>query len=144
MAEPSAVATWTWLICLDPKLCLLALILCRRWTELSAVMQSEGLLPDLQAAALQAAAAGQHQQQPSAADVLKLGDIVVLGRSRGIKGNIRYLGPVAWDASGSEWVGMELDRPCGVDATQRGITYFDCQPRCASFHRATDLTILGA
>jgi hypothetical protein len=35
---------------------------------------------------------------------------------------------------------MELDRPCGIDATQRGICYFSCAPKCASFHRAAELT----
>jgi len=58
--------------------------------------------------------------------------------------NCRYIGPVAWDPSAADWVGMELDRPCGVDSTQRGLTYFDCQPDCASFHRAADLTTLGS
>lgn len=56
----------------------------------------------------------------------------------------RYIGPVAWDPSAADWVGMELDRPCGVDATQRGLTYFECAPSCASFHRASDLSTLGA
>lgn len=53
-------------------------------------MRSEGLLGA--AAAAGAAAAGaqqQEQQQPTASSVLKLGDIVVLGRSRSIRGKIR-------------------------------------------------------
>lgn len=44
-------------------------------------MRSEGLLPDGMMAALEAG-----QQQSS---VLKLGDIVVLGKKRDIKGKIR-------------------------------------------------------
>eukprot|EP00879_Flechtneria_rotunda_P033546 GHRR01037163.1.p1 GENE.GHRR01037163.1~~GHRR01037163.1.p1 ORF type:complete len:236 (+),score=72.75 GHRR01037163.1:85-708(+) len=71
---------------------------------------------------------------------LKLGDIVVLGRNRSVKGRIRYLGPVSWDTSGDDWVGMELDNPCGMHGTQDGIQYFDCPPNTASFHKATKLT----
>jgi hypothetical protein len=38
---------------------------------------------------------------------------------------------------------MELDTPCGVDGTQRGLTYVQCQPNCASFHKMSFLTSLG-
>uniref|UniRef100_A0A383WQD5 non-specific serine/threonine protein kinase n=1 Tax=Tetradesmus obliquus TaxID=3088 RepID=A0A383WQD5_TETOB len=76
------------------------------------------------------------QQQPA----LKLGDVVVLGKSKAVKGKIRYIGPVAWGAAGEDWVGMELDSACGMDGTLHGITYIDCAPRCASFHKASQLT----
>lgn len=71
---------------------------------------------------------------------LKLGDVVVLGKSKAVKGKIRYIGPVAWGAAGEDWVGMELDSACGMDGTLHGITYIDCAPRCASFHKASQLT----
>lgn len=65
------------------------LLCCRRWTELSSLMRSDGLLPT-GVMSQHAAAAGSHEQQQQAAShVLKLGDIVVLGRSRSIRGKIR-------------------------------------------------------
>lgn len=56
----------------------------------------------------------------------------------------RYIGPVAWDETAEDWVGMELEAPCGMNATQKGITYFDCSPKSATFHRASQLTAYKA
>lgn len=59
-------------------------------------MQSAGLLPDgLEQLDLQESTGSgspgrhNHHHQPRASDVLKLGDIVVLGSSRSIRGQIR-------------------------------------------------------
>jgi hypothetical protein len=52
-------------------------------------MRSEGLLPDGVLSQHAAAAGSLEQQQQTVSHVLKLGDIVVLGRSRSIRGKIR-------------------------------------------------------
>eukprot|EP00775_Hariotina_reticulata_P008919 gene8919-9096_t len=108
-----------------------------RWQELGSVLTTPGLLeaglvPDVQASmrkrsVLQVgptnpgAGSSPRSKSPSpqkqtvaGSKMPRLGDVVVLGRSKQVKGRIRYVGPVAWGSAGEDWVGMELDSACGV------------------------------
>jgi len=79
---------------------------CRRWTELSSLLRSPGLLPFGLYPGLTAGAAGASEQQAHASHMLKLGDIVVLGSSRSIRGEIRCVARQT-SAQGASRVGLE-------------------------------------
>jgi dynactin complex subunit len=52
----------------------------------------------------------------------------------------RYLGPVHWDTSGQDYVGVELDEPkSNKGGTVDGVFYFDAPPRSAMFEVASRL-----
>eukprot|EP00873_Tetraselmis_striata_P009555 jgi/Tetstr1/429819/TSEL_019686.t1 len=68
----------------------------------------------------------------------QLGDQVIVGNRRRLRGTIRYYGPTLF-AEG-EWVGMELEVPEGKnDGTVKGIHYFECKPNCGLFVKASIL-----
>ncbi|KAK9828730.1 hypothetical protein WJX72_001758 [[Myrmecia] bisecta] len=65
----------------------------------------------------------------------QLGDSVIVGNRRRLRGTIRYVGPVGF--AGGDWVGMELDQPEGrTDGELQGIRYFHCPPQCGLFIQA--------
>uniref|UniRef100_A0A7S1T1D1 CAP-Gly domain-containing protein n=1 Tax=Tetraselmis chuii TaxID=63592 RepID=A0A7S1T1D1_9CHLO len=76
---------------------------------------------------------------PSArSSTFQLGDQVIVGNRRRLRGTIRYYGPTLF-AEG-DWVGMELDVAEGKnDGTVKGIHYFECKTNCGLFVKASIL-----
>ena len=63
---------------------------------------------------------------------LELGSsmLFTVGPDQHVNGTIMYIGPLHEDASGQEWVGVELAEPVGRHS---GRQYFQCQPRHGLF-----------
>ena len=66
---------------------------------------------------------------------LKIGSqmLFTVGPDQHVNGTIMYIGPLHEDASGQEWVGVELAEPVGRHS---GRQYFQCQPRHGLFVKA--------
>jgi len=67
--------------------------------------------------------------------------LFTLGPNQHVNGTIRYIGPLEEDASGQEWVGVELAEPVGRHS---GRQYFACQPKHGLFVKAATATMASA
>lgn len=78
------------------------------------MLASPGLLPEAMSQLVMGAAGAAlpdraaSRDPPESAAAVKLGDTVLLGRSRRVRGAVRFIGPVLWDASGDTWVSCQL------------------------------------
>ena len=63
---------------------------------------------------------------------LELGQqmLFTVGPDQHVNGIVKYIGPLHEDASGQDWVGVELAEPVGRHS---GRQYFACQPRHGLF-----------
>ena len=59
--------------------------------------------------------------------------LFTVGPNQHVNGTIMYIGPLHEDASGQEWVGVELAEPVGRHS---GRQYFQCQPKHGLFVKA--------
>jgi len=59
--------------------------------------------------------------------------LFTVGPNQHVNGTIRYIGPLEEDATGQEWVGVELGDPVGRHS---GRQYFSCQPKHGLFVKA--------
>ena len=59
--------------------------------------------------------------------------LFTVGPDQHVNGTIQYIGPLQEDATGQDWVGVELAEPVGRHS---GRQYFQCQPRHGLFVKA--------
>ncbi len=86
------------------------------------MLTSPGLLPDAMTEAVVRAASVSVPSNVTAPDLqeslptIQIGDAIVLGRKECVRGTVKYVGPVLWDASGDVWVSLKQTLCCDCHA----------------------------
>ena len=67
--------------------------------------------------------------------------LFTVGPNQHVNGTIKYIGPLVEDATGTEWVGVELSEPVGRHS---GRQYFSCQPKHGLFVKSVTASAASA